>query len=117
MVGASIASTMLLTTLRDIQRAQDTSTLFAALGYARDAQPFGAGTTVVARWKGFKVVAIDAVVRLAGQLQASQPVRLVRLVSSNAIPRIIRRISPLPPYDAVYNALQAVALKHFLLHH
>ena len=60
MVGASIASTMLLTTLRDIQRAQDTSTLFAALGYAPDAQPFGDGATVVARWKGFKVVAIDA---------------------------------------------------------
>ncbi|MCH7777310.1 MAG: hypothetical protein IH878_12355, partial [Gemmatimonadetes bacterium] len=51
---------MLLTTLRDIQRAQDTSTLFAALGYAPDAQPFGDGATVVARWKGFKVVAIDA---------------------------------------------------------
>ena len=51
---------MLLTTLRDIQRVQDTSTLFAALGYAPDAQPFGDGATVVARWKGFKVVAIDA---------------------------------------------------------
>ena len=51
---------MLLHTTRDLTRAQDTSTLFAALGYAPDAQPFGTGTTVVARWKGFKVVAIDA---------------------------------------------------------
>ena len=51
---------MLLTTLRAIRRAQDASALFAELGYAPEAHPFEHGATVVARWKGFRVIAVDA---------------------------------------------------------
>jgi hypothetical protein len=51
---------MLATTLRQILRAQDAARLFAALGYQPDDLPYQDGTRVIARWRGVKVVAVDA---------------------------------------------------------
>jgi hypothetical protein len=51
---------MLAETLRHIRTAQDTRLLFEALGYTPDCAPFDEGAHVVARWHGFKVIAVDA---------------------------------------------------------
>ena len=51
---------MLRAVLRDIRSARDASRLFTELGYAHDDQPFGHEAIVIARWQGFKVIAVDA---------------------------------------------------------
>lgn len=50
---------MLRNALTRIRSARDATDLFAELGYTADARPFPGDAIVVARWKGFKVVAVD----------------------------------------------------------
>jgi adenine-specific DNA-methyltransferase len=51
----------LLAALSEIQTSSDLWKLFQLLGYRRDDSPAANGATVVARWKGFKIVATDSV--------------------------------------------------------
>ncbi len=51
---------MLAQILREIKKAPDTSRLFQELGYTMADQPLENGARVIARWRGFKVVAIDS---------------------------------------------------------
>ncbi len=50
---------MLANTLQSIHNARETGQLFAALGYDRDDAPFGDDAWIVARWRGFRVIAAD----------------------------------------------------------
>jgi hypothetical protein len=51
---------VLAATLGEIQTSLDLWKLFRLLGYRRDDSPAASGATVVARWKGFRVVAADS---------------------------------------------------------
>ena len=51
---------MLADILRTIRRARDTSSLFTELGYQADSLKLDEGVLLVARWKGFRVLAVDA---------------------------------------------------------
>src|SRR2546429_7709391 len=51
---------MLIELLRSIRSARDTSSLFEELGYVNDHPTAGDDGWVVARWRGFEIVARDA---------------------------------------------------------
>jgi hypothetical protein len=93
---------MLKAALRDIHTAGDLGRLFHSLGYRRDESPAIDGATVVARWKGFRIVAADsnvpqeAVRDLARSLAASSERAIAAVVSpsrelSLAAPRFGRQ--------------------------
>ena len=50
---------MLRDRLQHIRHATDTTAVFSELGYAPDARPFDQHATVVATWKGYRVIAVD----------------------------------------------------------
>ena len=50
---------MLLDVLNSIRTVADITTLFAALGYAEEDLPYNGDALTVARWKAFKVIAVD----------------------------------------------------------
>ena len=52
--------TMLKSVLNNIRCARDVSQLFVELGYTAAESPYDDEATVVARWKGFQVIAVDA---------------------------------------------------------
>ncbi len=51
---------MLADILPTIRRARDTSSLFTELGYQADSLELDEGVLLVARWKGFRVLAVDS---------------------------------------------------------
>ena len=51
---------MLKNVLQNIRCARDASKLFVELGYTADDAVYDREATIVARWKGFKVIAVDA---------------------------------------------------------
>ncbi len=51
---------MLDSALRDVRTIADLDRLFTILGYTGDNQPFDEEGQIIARWKGFRVVAVDS---------------------------------------------------------
>ena len=79
----------LLAALSEIKTSRDLWKLFHLLGYRRDDSPAANGTTVVGRWKGFRIVAADSVTpqetaRQIARTLASSSERALAAVASSS---------------------------------